>query len=58
MPDYWLTDAALHYERDGYRAAINVQNLLDKTYVGSCSSTSACFYGDRRRITASLSYTW
>ncbi|MGI3899522.1 MAG: TonB-dependent siderophore receptor [Janthinobacterium lividum] len=58
VPDYWLTDAALHYERDGYRAAINVQNLLDKTYVGSCSSTSACFYGDRRRITASLSYTW
>ncbi len=58
VPDYWLTDAALHYERDGYRAAINVQNLLDRTYVGSCSSIDACFYGDRRRITASLSYTW
>ena len=58
VPDYWLTDAALHYERDGYRAAINVQNLFDRTYVGSCSSVSACFYGDRRRITASLSYTW
>ena len=58
VPDYWLTDAALHYERDGYRAALNVQNLFDRTYVGSCSSVSACFYGDRRRITASLSYTW
>ena len=58
VPDYWLTDAALHYERDGYRAALNVQNLFDRSYVGSCSSISACFYGDRRRVTASLSYTW
>ncbi len=58
VPDHWLTDAALHYERDGYRVAVNVQNLLDRTYVGSCSSVNACFYGDRRRITASLSYTW
>ena len=58
VPDYWLTDAALHYERDGYRIAINAQNLLDRTFVGSCSSPTACFYGDRRRITGSLTYTW
>lgn len=58
VPDHWLTDAGLHYERDGYRVALNVQNLLDRTYVGSCSSVNACFYGDRRRVTGSLSYTW
>ncbi len=58
VPDDWLTDAGLHYERDGYRAALTVRNLLDRTFVASCSAVTACFYGDRRRITASLSYTW
>ena len=58
VPDHWLTDAALHCEPDGYRAALNVQNRFDRTFVGSCNSVNSCFYGDRRRITASLSYTW
>ena len=58
VPSYALTDAGLHYERDGYRIAVNVQNLLDKTYVSGCYGTPYCFYGDRRRATASLSYTW
>ena len=58
VPDYWLTDAALHYERDGYRIGVNVQNLFDRTFVADCQTVSSCFYGDRRRITGSLTYTW
>jgi len=58
VPSYTLADAALHYERDNWRVALNVTNLFDEVYVGSCSSPSACFYGDRRRATLSASYKW
>jgi iron complex outermembrane receptor protein len=58
VPAYLLGDAAIHYDRDHWRAALNVSNFTDETYVGSCSSVTACFYGDRRKITASLTYRW
>lgn len=58
VPAYVLGDAALHYEWQGWRWALNVSNIADKIFVGGCSSASACFYGDRRRVTASVSYKW
>ncbi|WP_262048708.1 TonB-dependent siderophore receptor [Bradyrhizobium sp. Bra78] len=58
VPAYVLGDAAVHYEWQGWRYALNVSNITDKIFVGSCSSASACFYGDRRRVTASVSYKW
>ncbi|MBH5369986.1 TonB-dependent siderophore receptor [Bradyrhizobium glycinis] len=58
VPAYLLGDAAVHYEWQGWRYALNVSNVTDKTFVGSCSSPTACFYGDRRRVTASVSYKW
>ena len=58
VPSYASTDAALHDERDGYRIAVNVQNLLDKTCVSGCYGAPCRFHGDRRRVAASLSYTW
>jgi len=58
VPSYTLGDAAVHYEWDNWRLALNVANIADKTYVASCSSLTACFYGDRRRITGSVSYKW
>jgi iron complex outermembrane recepter protein len=53
-----LGDLGLHYEWKNWRTALNVINLTDKIYVASCASASSCFYGDRRRITASVSYKW
>ena len=58
VPSYVLGDAALHYEWQNWRWALNVANVTDKIYVGSCSSPTACFYGDRRRVTASVAYKW
>lgn len=58
VPDYVLGDAAIHYDHDHWRAAINVTNITDEKYVGSCSSVTACFYGDRRRTAVSLAYRW
>lgn len=58
VPGYTLADAALHYERDNWRVALNVSNLFDEVYVSSCSGETSCFYGDRRRATLSASYKW
>ncbi|WNG29274.1 TonB-dependent siderophore receptor [Cystobacter fuscus] len=58
VPGYVLVDAGVHYEREHWRAAINASNLLDATYVSSCSSETACFYGDRRRAMLNVGYTW
>jgi iron complex outermembrane receptor protein len=58
VPSVVLGDLAIHYEWQNWRTALNVINLTDKIYVASCAATSACFYGDRRRVTASVSYKW
>ncbi|KQT80840.1 TonB-dependent siderophore receptor [Methylobacterium sp. Leaf466] len=58
VSEYVLFDAAVHYERDGWRAALNIQNAGDRRFVSSCSTATACFYGEQRRITASLGYRW
>lgn len=58
VPAVVLGDLAVHYEWRNWRTAINLINLTDKIYVASCASTSSCFYGDRRRVTASVSYKW
>jgi iron complex outermembrane receptor protein len=58
VPSVVLGDLAVHYEWQNWRAAVNVLNVTDETYVASCASVNACFYGDRRRVTASLAYKW
>ncbi|MBR0852295.1 TonB-dependent siderophore receptor [Bradyrhizobium diazoefficiens] len=58
VPAVVLGDLAVHYEWRNWRTALNVINLSDKVYVASCASDGACFYGDRRRVTASVSYKW
>ncbi|MEH2508381.1 iron complex outermembrane receptor protein [Bradyrhizobium sp. AZCC 1578] len=58
VPSVVLGDAAVHYEWQNWRAALNFINIADKTYVASCASDTSCFYGDRRRVTASLAYKW
>ncbi len=58
VPAVVLGDFALHYEWQNWRTALNVINLTDKIYVASCASAASCFYGDRRRVTASVSHKW
>lgn len=64
IPDYTLVDAAIHYDLaawgpqyKGYRFALNVSNLFDKTYVSECTGDN-CLYGLRRKVLASLRYRW
>ncbi|RZJ26515.1 MAG: TonB-dependent siderophore receptor [Haliea sp.] len=56
VPAYTVYDAALRFQIDKWRFALNVKNLFNKTYLGSCSF--ACFYGDERNVTLSARYTW
>jgi iron complex outermembrane receptor protein len=58
VPSVVLGDLAVHYEWQGWRAAVNFVNIADTIYVASCSTSNSCFYGDRRRVTGSLSYKW
>ncbi|NBD12207.1 TonB-dependent siderophore receptor [Corallococcus silvisoli] len=58
VPGFTLVDVGVHYERGPWRAAINAANVADKTYVSSCSSATACFYGERRKASATVGYTW
>ncbi|MCM2972127.1 TonB-dependent siderophore receptor [Larsenimonas suaedae] len=58
-----LIDAMLAYdlgklspELSGLNARVNATNLLDETYVSSCTSLRNCYYGQERSITATVSY--
>jgi iron complex outermembrane receptor protein len=53
-----LGDAAVHYDWQNWRFAVNVTNLTDEVYVATCSTVNACFYGDRRRVIGSVGYKW
>ena len=58
VPEYLLFDAQVHYQWDGFRLAVNASNIADRRFVSSCQATNSCFYGDARRVVASLSYKW
>lgn len=43
LPDYFRLDGAVHYEKDNYRIALNVNNILND-YLYSGSAYSSYFY--------------
>lgn len=47
-------DAIIHYDTENWRFSVNASNFTDETFVDRCSSTSNCFYGSRRLVTASV----
>jgi iron complex outermembrane recepter protein len=64
IPSYTLLDLTVHQdlgklvpELKGFRAQINVTNLLDKTYVSTCSNFG-CLYGMGRTVLGTLAYRW
>jgi iron complex outermembrane recepter protein len=58
VSDYVLFDAQVHYNIDNWRLALNATNIADRRFVSSCQSAVSCFYGDARRVVASVSYKW
>lgn len=62
---YTLVDAALSYDLGvlnetlkGFKATLNVTNLLDTEYYSSCSSSYYCQFGNGRLVLAGLRYSW
>ena len=65
VPSVTLFDAAVRYDLgrldralENTEVAVTMNNVFDKQYVARCSSETACFYGNRRLILASLAKRW
>jgi iron complex outermembrane receptor protein len=65
VPAYTLGDAALHYDLaglspqlKGWKLAVNMTNIFDKTYVSACASAIQCFYGNGRSTLGTVRYQW
>ena len=55
-PSYTLFDLMLSLERNDWRLALNVNNVADKVYFGTCEFWGICTYGGRRNVIASATY--
>ncbi|MDQ0467883.1 TonB-dependent siderophore receptor [Labrys wisconsinensis] len=58
VASYTLVDAALRYRWDKWQGAVNVSNLLDKTYYSTCNDSLgslSCIYGEGRVVKGTLS---
>lgn len=55
LPSYVTTDLAAFYERDNFRAAINIRNLFDETYFVGFSRNRVS-YGEPFTIQGTLSW--
>lgn len=58
VPDATLFDAAIRYEKKGWGASFNVNNLFDKEYVSGCQGATTCAYGEARTFIVKLSKKW
>lgn len=50
IPGYTVIDAALQYQGAGWRAALNVRNLADKTFYGGALSNDVVTLGEVRQV--------
>jgi iron complex outermembrane receptor protein len=58
LPGYILFDASVHYDWNNFKFALNGSNLADKAYVASCYGETSCFYGERRAVIGTVTYSW
>jgi iron complex outermembrane receptor protein len=65
VPAYTLGDAQIHYDLAGmspqlrgWKVAVNMTNIFDKSYVSACASSNQCFYGNGRTTLGTIRYQW
>ncbi|MES1021422.1 TonB-dependent siderophore receptor [Gloeocapsa sp. BRSZ] len=56
VPSYFRTDAALFYEQNNFRAALNIRNLFDIDYFESAQNALRVFQGDPLTVVGSVSW--
>ncbi|NUO74482.1 MAG: TonB-dependent siderophore receptor [Lysobacter sp.] len=57
-PAVTLADAMLSYDTGAWRWALNINNLTDKRYFSICMGRGDCWFGARRNIGLSASYSF
>lgn len=57
-PSETLADLIAHYDFHDWRLSLNINNLADKVYVQRCTSSSACYYSQRREVFVTLAHKW
>jgi iron complex outermembrane recepter protein len=55
LPSYFRTDAAIFYNRDKFRAALNFKNLFDVDYFEFASNSSRASYGQPFTVQGTIS---
>lgn len=53
-----LFDAIIHYDRPGWRFAVNGSNIFNKLYVARCSGVAGCTYGASRQVIGTVTKTF
>lgn len=56
LPSYWRTDAAIFYNRDQFRAALNFRNLFDVDYFESAESRLRVYPGEPFTVQGTISW--
>ncbi|WP_233222918.1 TonB-dependent receptor domain-containing protein, partial [Chroococcidiopsis sp. CCALA 051] len=56
LPGYTRTDAAIFYERDNFRASLNIQNLFDVDYFVSAQNINRVIPGDPLTFVGTISW--
>ncbi|BAY73744.1 ferrichrome iron receptor [Nostoc linckia NIES-25] len=56
LPSYVRTDAAIFYNRDRFRVALNFKNLFDVDYFESALTPSRVFYGQPFTVQGTISW--
>jgi iron complex outermembrane receptor protein len=58
VPSYVVGDAAVHYQWDKWRLAVNLQNVFDKEYVAAAYEGPYTSFGAARTVIGSIGYRW
>ncbi|MDX1570699.1 MAG: TonB-dependent siderophore receptor [Xanthomonadales bacterium] len=61
VPDFTLVDAAISYDWQNIRFALNMQNLTDDEYAATCfvrSGANFCTFGEARTVRATVNFLW
>ncbi len=58
VPSATVVDAAVRYTTGRWRFALNLSNLFDKKYIGTCGSATTCYYEYRRNAKLSANYAF
>ena len=58
VPANTQVDALLRYTTGPWRFTLNVNNLFDLKYLGSCDGFGSCYYGYSRTVMGTLTREW